>query len=99
MSQYCPKVGGKEIIYDQSADCSHYQPKDDAPIWCKRPKEKNLESQQQKDLLTRLDGYRSNYFMDWFLPLWSADPKRLQNLSLAELVVKYDSEMQAPHNP
>tara|TARA_R110000744_G_C19084745_1_gene531690 strand:+ start:377 stop:682 length:306 start_codon:yes stop_codon:yes gene_type:complete len=26
ISQYCEKVGGKEIIIDQSTDCPHYLP-------------------------------------------------------------------------
>ena len=41
-------------------------------------------------LVVRLDGYRSSYFMDWFLPKWASDPKRLQYMSVAELVTEYD---------
>lgn len=35
-TQYCPKVGNKEIIYDQSHDCQHYTPANNAPTWCKK---------------------------------------------------------------
>lgn len=36
MTQYC-KIDQKEVVRDRSHGCPHYQPKEDAPDWCKPP--------------------------------------------------------------
>ena len=51
-------------------------------------------SQKKQELMKRLDGYRTSYFMNWLMPKWLADPKRLESVSLAEIVAEYDKEQE-----
>ena len=56
--------------------------------------DKNTEI-KASDLLSRLDGYRASYFMDWFLPLWGNDKRRLQDVSVRQVIEKYEKEKQS----
>jgi len=51
MSQYCPKHNSKEIIYDQSTDCDHYKPVNDAPAWVNKPRNIMTESDNKDGLM------------------------------------------------
>jgi hypothetical protein len=40
-----------------------------------------------------MEGLRTSYFMNWLLPKWGADPKRLESVSVCEIVEEYIAEM------
>jgi hypothetical protein len=41
----------------------------------------------------QMEGLRTSYFMNWLLPKWGADPKRLESVSVCEIVEEYIAEM------
>jgi len=55
MSQYCSKLNGKEIVYDQSTACPHYIPKPDAPDWCHKLSNKVQTATPRTDQFIELE--------------------------------------------
>jgi hypothetical protein len=43
-------------------------------------------------IMSRIDGYRAMYFVHWVLQQYATDKRRLQDLSVAEIIEKYDQE-------
>jgi hypothetical protein len=43
-------------------------------------------------IMSRIDGYRAMYFVHWILQQYAMDKRRLQDLSVAEIIEKYDQE-------
>lgn len=62
----------------------------DKAVYLKRAIDEGAEA---FELLARLDGMRGMYFQEWLLGKWAKDSKRLQHVSVKELVIAYDEHL------
>jgi len=65
---------------------------DDWQAQIKMKKHPNIKKRNEKSIMNRLDGYRAMYFVHWILQQYAMDKRRLQDLSVAEIIEKYDQE-------
>lgn len=58
-------------------------------------KKDDKEVLDSRALLARLDGHRGMYFHSWLLGEWANDPKRLEHVSVTEIVRRYDQHCES----
>ena len=58
------------------------------------------ETETNESLRKKMGGLRTSYFVKWLLPKWAADPKRLESVSVCEIVEEYiDEILKSPSPP